>query len=197
MKKMMNLLLIALAVTTLSCKDNKTQKEPSKETHVCAQTQETKSIKVDALMKNPAQYYGKEIRVEGIAKHVCEHTHRKLFLEGVSGESIIRCIPTDNAPYSNDLLSKIVEVKGHLVEDRIDEAYLQNWEAQLAKKEYEHHGKEGEGGCSTEKKARGEKGNTPQKRIADFRQRIKERQAKENKDYLSFYHFETVAVAVK
>ena len=48
----------------------------------------------------------------------------------------------------------------------------------------------GEAGCSTEKKARGETGNTTEERIADFRKKIAERKAKTGKDYLSFYFVE-------
>ena len=43
---------------------------------------------------------------------------------------------------------------------------------------------------STEKKARGETGNTTEERIADFRKKIAERKAKTGKDYLSFYFVE-------
>ncbi|GAE83437.1 hypothetical protein JCM10512_1708 [Bacteroides reticulotermitis JCM 10512] len=93
-------------------------------------------------------------------------------------------------------MNAIVRVTGTLNEQRIDEAYLQNWEAQLKAKANEKHG-EGEAGCSTEKKARGETANTPADRIADFRAKIADRKAKSGKEYLSFYFVEATSYEVQ
>ena len=84
-----------------------------------------------------------------------------------------------------------------LKEQRVDEAYLQQWEAQLKETSDQKHGEEGEGGCSTEKKARGETANTPQTRIADFRAKIADRQAKEGKVYLSFYYMQATGYEIQ
>ena len=46
----------------------------------------------------------------------------------------------------------------------------------------------GEGGCDTEKNARGETANTEEGRIADFRTKIAAEKAATGKEYLSFYH---------
>ena len=72
-------------------------------------------------------------------------------------------------------------------EERIDEAYLANWEAQVKAQTTEKHGTT-EAGCSTEMAARQETGNTVEERIADFRKRIAARKAAEGKEYLSFYY---------
>ena len=61
----------------------------------------------------------------------------------------------------------------------------------------EKHGEQGEGGCSTEKKARGETANTPEARIADFRAKIADRQAKEGKAYLSFYYMQASSYEIQ
>ena len=74
--------------------------------------------------------------------------------------------------------NSIVKVKGTLCEERIDEAYLQSWEADVAAQTAEEHG-DGESGCDTEKKARGETANTTAERIADFRAKIAARKAAE------------------
>ena len=59
-------------------------------------------------------------------------------------------------------------------------------EAQTAEK----HGTT-EQGCASEQKARGEApANSIEERITNFRQRIADRQAKEGKNYLSFYYIE-------
>mgnify|MGYP003550070135 CR=1 FL=1 len=87
------------------------------------------------------------------------------------------------------------EIKGILREERVDEAYLQRWEASVAASTAEQHG-DGEAGCDTEKAARGETGNTVEERIADFRQKIAARKEATGKDYLSFYFVEALAYEV-
>lgn len=85
---------------------------------------------------------------------------------------------------------------GQVCESRIDEAYLAAWEARLRSGEGERHG-DGEGGCTTEKQARGESLEAgAARRIADFRRRIAEREAREGKAYLSFYHVEGSAYEI-
>ena len=93
-------------------------------------------------------------------------------------------------------VNSIVRVTGTLKEQRIDEAYLQNWEAQLKAQAAEKHGT-GEAGCDTEKKARGETANTPEARIADFRAKIADRKASSGKEYLSFYFMEANSYEVE
>ena len=73
--------------------------------------------------------------------------------------------------------------------ERVDEAYLQNWEAKLKAQTEKSHG-ETAAGCDSEKKARGETASTPEARIADFRAKIAERKAATGIDYLSFYYME-------
>ena len=87
-------------------------------------------------------------------------------------------------------MNNLVRVTGTLVEDRIDEAYLAEWEREVKDQLAEQHG-EGEAGCSAEQQARGESvASSVGERIAGFRARIADRKAKEGKEYLSFYHVE-------
>ena len=98
--------------------------------------------------------------------------------------------------FDTKCVNSMVEVTGKLVEQRVDEAYLQKWEAQLKSQTAKAHG-DGEAGCDSEKKARGETGNTPEERIADFRAKIAQRKADTGKDYLSFYYVEAQSYAIK
>ena len=91
--------------------------------------------------------------------------------------------------FDTKCISAIDTVTGTLKEQRVDEAYLQNWEAKLKAQTEKSHG-ETAAGCDSEKKARGETASTPEARIADFRAKIAERKAATGKDYLSFYYME-------
>lgn len=146
-------------------------------------------MEVDSLLANADSLTRKNITVQGICTHTCKHGAKKIFLMGSDDTQTIRIEAGELGQFSPDCVNSIVEVNGILKEQRIDENYLVQWEEQAKAKTGEKHGT-GEAGCSTEKKARGETGNTTEERIADFRKKIAERKAKTGKDYLSFYFVE-------
>lgn len=144
-------------------------------------------LDVDSLLAGAADLVDKQIKVEGICTHICQHGGRKIFLMGSNDSKIIRIESGDFGAFDQKCINSVVSVKGTLREERIDEAYLQRWEASVAAKTTEKHG-DTEAGCSTEKKARGETGNTVAERITAFRAKIAARKASEGKEYLSFYY---------
>ena len=177
--------LLAVAVIGTSC-GNKQQKSSSDTT-----TEQTTSsaLEIDSLLANAENLAGKEVTIEGVCTHTCKHGAKKIFLMGSDDTQVIRIEAGTLGAFDPKCVNSIVRVTGTLKEQRIDEAYLQNWEAQLKAQAAEKHGT-GEAGCDTEKKARGETANTPEARIADFRAKIADRKASSGKEYLSFYFME-------
>ena len=154
------------------------------------------AMEIDSLLANAGEFAGQEVTIEGESTHICKHGGRKIFLMGSDDTQTIRVEGGSVGKFDQKCVNSIVRVTGDLKEQRIDEAYLQNWEAQLKAKAAEQHG-EGEAGCSTEKKARSETANTPEARIADFRAKIADRKAKTGKDYLSFYFVEASSYEIQ
>ena len=134
--------------------------------------------------------------IEGVCTHTCKHGARKIFLMGSDDTQVIRVEAGTLGAFDPKCVNSIVRVTGTLKEQRIDEAYLQNWEAQLKAQAAEKHG-DGEAGCDSEKKARGETASTPEARIADFRAKIADRKANSGKEYLSFYFMEANSYEVE
>lgn len=191
MKK--NVLLVATAAVLLgltACNNKKQTEQTAQEnqTEQCG-TACCKVLTVDSLLNNAEKLTGTEIELEGLCTHVCAHGATKMFLMGSDDTKTIRVEAGKLGSFDNACINNIVKLKGTLLEERIDEAYLQNWENELKAGEAEKHG-EGEGGCSTEKNARGETSNDTYKRIEDFRKRIADRKAETGKEYLSFYYLE-------
>ena len=118
-------------------------------------------------------------------------TNGKIFLMGSDDTKTIRVeAGTKIGSFKPETVNNLVRITGKLVEQRIDEAYLTEWEAQVKAQTAEKHGTT-EQGCASEQKARGEApANSIEERITNFRQRIADRQAKEGKNYLSFYYIE-------
>jgi len=167
----------------------------------CKQHKKNDSVEVmevDLLLSNAETLVDETIAVEGVCTHICSHGGKKIFLMGSDDTQIIRVeAGGDIGSFDQDAANSIVEVKGILRENRIDEAYLLNWEEQIAAQTDEKHG-DGEAGCASEQKAQNEKpSNTVQERIANFRERIAERNEKEGKNYLSFYFIEAEEYIVK
>lgn len=149
-------------------------------------------LQVDDVLAAADSLVGDTVTFEGVCTHICKHAGRKIFLMGSDDTQTIRIESASLGSFKPECVNHIVTVTGVVREDRIDEAYLQRWEAQLAARTAEEHGNGGAAGCDTEKKARQENADTPEGRIADFRARIAKRMADEGKDYLSFYHIDAV-----
>lgn len=156
------------------------------------------SLTVDNVLDNADKYLGDTIIVEGECSHLCKHGGRKAFLASAKADRTLRAEAVgDFGAFGKETIHKILKVRGVLVEDRIDEAAVKKMEAEYGKLE-EVHGKNVEVGCDSEKAAQGQADiNTFTARMKDYRNRIAERQAKEGKAYLSFYHLDAIAYEVE
>lgn len=184
MKKSALLLISIILLMNVSCQQKKKQ------------APKVTSYSVDEVLSNATSLIDKEIIIKGYCTHICAHTKRKLFLDNSDHSQTLKVEPKENTPYKDSFIEKEISVYGYLVEDRIDEAYLNDWEEQIATNSEEIHGEEDGTGCATEKKARQETTNSSKERIDDFRNKIKHRYETEGIDYLSFYHFVSTKVEI-
>ena len=190
-------LTIAIAIVAMTfigtpC-GNKQQKSASEAT---TEQSASSALEIDSLLANAESLAGQEVTIEGVCTHTCKHGAKKIFLMGSDDTQVIRVEAGTLGTFDPKCVNSIVRVTGTLKEQRIDEAYLQNWEAQLKAQAAEKHGT-GEAGCDSEKKARGETANSPEARIADFRAKIADRKAETGKEYLSFYFMEADSYEVE
>lgn len=155
----------------------------------------SEAIDIDRLLDEAEALTDQEVTIEGVCTHICAHGARKIFLMGSDDTRTVRVEAGDLGAFDQKCVNSIVEVKGILREQRVDEEYLRNWEAQAVAAAAEQHGQT-EAGCDSEKKARGETGNTVAERIADFRSKIAAREEAEGKAYLSFYYVEALSYEI-
>ena len=124
--------------------------------------------------------------------HVCKHGGKRIFV----GEERIKVLASDKVgSFDTALEGSDVHVEGILREERVDEAYLLEWEGELEgsgevqEKEVAHKGEPGH-----ENAEETEDPNAAAKdRIAGFRQQI----AESDKDYVSLYTVEVLSVDEK
>lgn len=151
------------------------------------------AIDVDALLASPDSLVSQPVVLQGVCTHICKHGGCKIFLMGSDDTKTIRVEAGEAiGSFPAEVVNNLVEVEGVLVEDRIDEAYLTQWEAQVQEQlSKAHEGEGGSGGCAADMKANAEaQAKNVAERIANFRKRIKERNELEGKPYVSLYHVE-------
>lgn len=182
-------LMAMVLVGTTSCGNKSKSAEQISEEQVSA------AMEIDSLLANAPALADKEVTIQGVCTHTCKHGATKIFLMGSDDTKTIRVEACELGAFDTKCVNSLVQVKGVLKENRIDEAYLQAWEARL-KETGEQHG-ETASGCDTEKKARGETADSPEARIADFRAKIAARQAETGKAYLSFYHVDALSYEIQ
>lgn len=144
---------------------------------------------VDDILVKADSLTGKTVQMEGVCTHICQHGGKKIFLMGSDDNNTIRVDAGEKiGSFPKDAVNSVVVITGTVVEERIDEAYLLQLEEQYKQATLEKHGEEGEAGCAADSKAMGENpADSFAQRMESFRKKIAERQAKEGKNYLSFY----------
>lgn len=184
-------LLLGMTLGLPSCGDdsNKSKEQASSEEVAAA------ALEVDQVLADPDSLVGDTIEIEGICTHICKHGGGKIFLMGSDDTKTLRVEAGESiGSFPQETVNSIVRVTGVLVEDRIDEDYLAQWEAQIADQAKEA---QGEGGCAADMKANAEaEANTVRERIANFRTRIAERTEREGKAYVSLYHMEGLSYEI-
>lgn len=179
-KLMMALLWVTVCFALSSCGGAKKQQH-AEET--------VAALSIDDVMAKAAELVDQKVVIEGVCTHTCSHGAKKMFLVGSDDSKTLRVEAGELGAFDTKVVNNMVTVNGTLKEERIDEAYLVDWENRLKSQTEEKHGNgEGEGGCDTEKNARGETANSAEGRIADFRAKIAAEKEATGKEYLSFYH---------
>lgn len=185
-------LLLGMTLGLASCGDdsNKSKEQTSAEEVTPA------ALDVDQVLADPDSLVGDTIEIEGICTHICKHGGGKIFLMGSDDTKTLRVEAGESiGSFPQETVNSIVRVTGVLVEDRIDEDYLAQWESQIADQAKET---QGEGGCAADMKANAEAAtNSVRERIANFRSRIAERTEKEGKPYVSLYHMEGLSYEIR
>ena len=171
--------MMAVCFVMAACGNAKKQQAQPAEEAVAA-------LGIDDLLAKAGELVEQQVVIEGVCTHTCSHGAKKMFLVGSDDTKTLRVEAGELGAFDTKVVNNMVTVKGVVKEERIDEAYLQDWEARLKAETDEHHG-DGEGGCDTEKNARGETADTPEARIADFRAKIAASKESTGKEYLSFY----------
>lgn len=175
--------VVAVSLFAVSCNNSSNKVETTEETEVAT------ALEVDSILTVAPEFVNDTVEVEGVCVHICSHGAGKISLMGSDDTKTIMCHASKElGAFKQECVNSIVRVKGVVVEQRIDEAYLQKWAEQVKAQTAEKHGEGQAAGCDSEMKAHQEQAaNSPEERIENLRKRIAERNEKEGLNYLSFY----------
>ncbi|MBI9035285.1 MAG: hypothetical protein JEZ03_12510 [Bacteroidales bacterium] len=167
----------------LSSCDNSPKSE--KENESSAQKTEIAKIhelSIEDFIFDAGTYTGKEIKITGTIAHVCSHGGKRMFIMGENPDQRIEVTPNeDMAVFEPSWEGTDIVINGLVSELRVDEAYLQQWEAEAKTSETESE-KQIHTGEPGHEHHEGDVDQTILK-IENFRKQIEE----SGKDHISFY----------
>ena len=124
-----NLLFAMLgSLIILSCgQGNKENKSQNVEENIVYE-----QLILDSLLAKTENYIDKNVSFKGTVSHVCQHGGQKMFLFSTSDEETMKVTPGENySEFQVELEGSTIKVEGIIREQRIDETYLAEWEAEV------------------------------------------------------------------
>ena len=177
-KKLLPLLFIGL-IFAFAC--NQGPKEITQETTI-----DTVLLAVAPFDTAAPYYVDQPVWIEGTAYHICKHGGERMFIID-DNDSVMVEITTgpDIVMFDEELIGSRIHIFGILKEERIDEQYLNEWEAEVMSPEEKHEvglheGKKGHEDHSKEEKL---------EKINAIRAQLKE----SGEDHLSSYSIEAIS----
>ncbi len=130
MKKYL-LILTVIALFATSC-ENAQKKENSNNNNDVVIVDEIATISIVDFNDKVGDFVGKKIQLEGTVDHICKHGGQKLFLVSDQSETRIKVTPDEEiAAFNAELEGDKIVLVGIVEEQRIDEAYLKEWEEEI------------------------------------------------------------------
>lgn len=138
MKKLVLLLIVAAMFS--ACQSDK----PKEESADSKSQVEAVTITFDQFKADPEQYVDKYVKIEGTCVHTCKHGGKKMHMVGTDPDYTVKVTASETVSmFDKSLEGSKVEVEGYVRAQRIDEAYLNNWESEL-KQDIEKQKEDGE-----------------------------------------------------
>ncbi len=179
------LILLAVAFIATSC-ENTNKKNTEKKAEEVVVVDQITPVLVAEFDDKAGDFVGKKIKLEGTVDHICKHGGQRLFLVSPESGARIKVTPDEEiAAFNADLEGSNIILIGIVEEQRVDEDYLQEWEAEIKSGADMADGK-GEGshlGGTMEKGGEGADISEEMEKVNNLREMIKE----SGKDYISFF----------
>ncbi len=152
----------------------------------CAKTGAVKDVPkltVAGITADAADYVDKVVSVTGNVAHVCHHSGKRLFLTGEDVESRFKVVAGESIEkFDIALEGSDITITGLIREQRVDKAFLDEWEADVSEEAKPEVGHEGDHDAS----ALEDHHESSLDKIKVMRKKL----AESEKEYLAFYSLE-------
>ena len=123
--------IVAMAFIAVSCDNTTTKKEESTKSEQIAPEQIT-TVTLAEFDNKVGDLVGKKIAITGTVDHICKHGGQKLFIVDTESDGRVKVTPDENiAAFNSELEGENIDIVGIVEEQRIDEAYLREWEEEI------------------------------------------------------------------
>ncbi len=148
-------------------------------------TENIPQLTVAQLTTDAAEYVGKKVSVSGTVVHVCKHGGKRMVIIGDQPEPRFKITAgTSVGAFDAALEGSDVQVTGVIQEQKVDAAFLDNWETELSEEHKPEVGHEGHAhGAAGEVDDHHEHAK---QQISNLRKRL----AESGKGAISFYNLE-------
>jgi hypothetical protein len=156
-------------------------------------------LTINEFKERAEEFAGDTVLVKGLVNHACRHSGKRMFIvDPETSEGLRVDAGKIVAGFDNSLEGSMVLVTGVVMERRIDEAYLNEWESEVheecaAEQAYaESEMEDAEAEAETDEETEEDDPAEDLDRIAKLRQQVLESE----KGYISFFHLECISYDV-
>ncbi len=142
-----------------------------------------KTYGVAQVSKQPGNFIGQKISIEGMVTHICKHGGKRLHLSKSGSDEMIRVRTGKNmSPFEKELEGNTIRVTGIFEEERLDREYLNQLKKGASDGEHHDHHEE-EGGEDHGEQADAQQGQVSESYIQELEAKIDNSE----KGYISEY----------
>lgn len=192
MKKLF-LFLLATMFILAGCNNASDNAGQTTDENMEAAAPEIAEVTVGNFLDKAPGLVDSKVKISGLVVHTCKHGGKRMFLSNEGSEGRVEVGASEEVgSFNAELEGSVVIVEGVVKEQRIDNAYLDQWEKEIAEgnpdemkvhegEEKEVHGEEAEDHHATDMET-----------VEKYRQEL----AETGKEYLSFYSIECHSYSV-
>ena len=121
--------IIAFTLILYSCQNSANSGQTNKDENSTNEISVVELRYFDSLAGN---FVGKKIQLAGTVDHVCLHGGQRMFIVDNEAETRVKITPAENvAAFNTEMIGDEMLITGIVEEQRIDEAYLVEWEEEI------------------------------------------------------------------
>ncbi len=188
-----NYFMALLAIAFLASCGNNPKTDEKKEVAAASEEVTSAVLTIEEWPDAAENFVDQSVSMEGTIVHVCKHGGKRFFISNEEGETRVKIELGDSeAAFSPEEEGAYVRVVGLVEEMRVDEAYLDEWQAEIEAKiaeGVEGHDDHGTGVHEGEEGHEHRGQHEELERVADLRKEI----AENGKGYKSYFNLAYVS----